>query len=187
MVKIVCIGQQGLDPQNKFDVFVVKVWIKSSFPHIVGNVSVGPLARRGLSSWILDIYYLFEVRYIEYRYGLLYTVIITENYNQFYHRPTLTQRSARRIDSHLGDAIQIISPSNQKSQHCRNIFWVKCWQLYHDRVFAIQIQTQASGLRLLVTPWPIVGWVQNSPKRISHKQWLQTELQPGPVKGVWRF
>ena len=57
-------------PQHKFDVFVVKVWIKSSFPHIVGNVSVGPLARRGLSSWILDIYYLFEVRYIEYRYGL---------------------------------------------------------------------------------------------------------------------
>ena len=48
-------------------------------------------ARRGLSSWILDIYYLFEVRYIEYRYGLLplYTVIITENYNQFYHQPTL--------------------------------------------------------------------------------------------------
>ena len=136
MVKIVCIGQQGLDPQHKLNVFVVKVWIKSSFPHIVGNVSVGPLARRGLSSWILDIYYLFEVRYIEYRYGLLYTVIITENYNQFYHRPTLTQRSARRIDSHLGDAIQIISPSNQKSQHCRNIFWVKCWQLYHDRVFA---------------------------------------------------
>ena len=136
MVKIVCIGQQGLDPKNKFYVFVVNVWIKSSFPHIVGNVSVGPLARRGLSSWILDIYYLFEVRYIEYRYGLLYTVIITENYNQFYHRPTLTQRSARRIDSHLGDAIQIISPSNQKSQHCRNIFWVKCWQLYHDRVFA---------------------------------------------------
>ena len=125
MVKIVCIGQQGLDPQHKLNVFVVKVWIKSSFPHIVGNVSVGPLARRGLSSWILDIYYLFEVRYIEYRYGLLYTVIITENYNQFYHRPTLTQRSARRIDSHLGDAIQIISPSNQKSQHCRNKFWGK--------------------------------------------------------------
>ena len=71
MVKIVCIGQQqGLDAQHKFDVFFVKVWIKSSFPHIVGNVSVGPLARRGLSSWILDIYYLFEVRYIEYRYGL---------------------------------------------------------------------------------------------------------------------
>ena len=89
MVKIVCIGQQGLDPQNKYDVFVVKVWIKSSFPHIVGNVSVGPLARRGLSSWILDIYYLFEVRYIEYRYALYSTVIITENYNQFYHQPTL--------------------------------------------------------------------------------------------------
>ena len=46
-------------------------------------------ARRGLSSWILDIYYLFEVRYIEYRYALYSTVIITENYNQFYHQPTL--------------------------------------------------------------------------------------------------
>ena len=56
--------------------------------HCCCSVSV-PRARRGLSSWILDIYYLFEVRYIEYRYALYSTVIITENYNQFYHQPTL--------------------------------------------------------------------------------------------------
>ena len=56
--------------------------------HWCCSVSV-PRARRGLSSWILDIYYLFEVRYIEYRYALYSTVIITENYNQFYHQPTL--------------------------------------------------------------------------------------------------
>ena len=73
--------------------------------HCCCSMSV-PRARRGLSSWILDIYYLFEVRYIEYRYALYSTVIITENYNQFYHQPTLAQCTQNRLEA---------------SQHIRNL------------------------------------------------------------------
>ena len=73
------------------------------------SVWVSPCQTRSIE---LDIRYLLsiwsQIYRIPLRAGLLYTVIITENYNQFYHQSTLTQCTQNRLASPY--AILTISP-----------------------------------------------------------------------------
>ena len=90
------------------------------------SVWVSPCQTRSIE---LDIRYLLsiwsQIYRIPLRAGLLllYTVIITENYNQFYHQSTLTQCTQNRLASPY--AISPISPILQNIKICQKAIWVK--------------------------------------------------------------
>ena len=95
---------------------------------LVMSVWVSPCQTRSIE---LDIRYLLsiwsQIYRIPLRAGLLllllYTVIITENYNQFYHQSTLTQCTQNRLASPY--AISPISTILQNIKICQKAIWVK--------------------------------------------------------------